>query len=101
MQRLAFDLIMVWHQGLHNPIPNFNLHLTTEVRLPKPKSERPPPMTWGQVKATTYQAQQQLNQASLQQTPENLVAAAFSIITANSLHDPRQLEEAGTGTGWN
>uniref|UniRef100_A0A8C6Y9U8 Uncharacterized protein n=1 Tax=Naja naja TaxID=35670 RepID=A0A8C6Y9U8_NAJNA len=56
-----------------------------EVRLPKPKSERPPPMTWGQVKATTYQAQQQLNQASLPQTPENLVAAVFSIITANSV----------------
>uniref|UniRef100_A0A8C6VJZ2 Uncharacterized protein n=1 Tax=Naja naja TaxID=35670 RepID=A0A8C6VJZ2_NAJNA len=46
-----------------------------------PKSERPPPITWGQVKATTYQAQQQLNQASLPQTPENLVAAVFSIIT--------------------
>uniref|UniRef100_A0A8C6X697 Uncharacterized protein n=1 Tax=Naja naja TaxID=35670 RepID=A0A8C6X697_NAJNA len=44
-----------------------------QVRLPKPKSERPPPITWGQVKATTYQ------------TPENLVAAVFSIITANSV----------------
>uniref|UniRef100_A0A8C6XS30 Uncharacterized protein n=1 Tax=Naja naja TaxID=35670 RepID=A0A8C6XS30_NAJNA len=55
------------------------------VRLPKPKSERPPPITWGQVKAITYQAQQQLNQASLPQTPENLVAAVFSIITANSV----------------
>uniref|UniRef100_A0A8C6XBI1 Uncharacterized protein n=1 Tax=Naja naja TaxID=35670 RepID=A0A8C6XBI1_NAJNA len=76
---------MAWHQGLHNPIPNFNLHLKTEVRLPKPKSERAPPITWGQVKATTYQAQQQLNQASLPQTPENLVAAVFSIITANSV----------------
>uniref|UniRef100_A0A8C6X6F0 Uncharacterized protein n=1 Tax=Naja naja TaxID=35670 RepID=A0A8C6X6F0_NAJNA len=42
-----------------------------KVRLPKPKSERPPPITWGQVKATTYQ------------TPENLVAAVFSIITSD------------------
>uniref|UniRef100_A0A8C6YBN9 Uncharacterized protein n=1 Tax=Naja naja TaxID=35670 RepID=A0A8C6YBN9_NAJNA len=50
-----------------------------------PKSEHPPPITWGQVKATTYQAQQQLNQAFLPQTPENLVAAVFSIITANSV----------------
>uniref|UniRef100_A0A8C6XE57 Uncharacterized protein n=1 Tax=Naja naja TaxID=35670 RepID=A0A8C6XE57_NAJNA len=83
---------MVWHQGLHNPIPNFNLHLKTEVHLPKPKSECPPPITWGQVKATTYQAQQQLNQASLPQTPENLVAAVFSIITANSVIDEETAE---------
>uniref|UniRef100_A0A670ZD58 Uncharacterized protein n=1 Tax=Pseudonaja textilis TaxID=8673 RepID=A0A670ZD58_PSETE len=74
---------MAWHQGLHNPIPDFNLHLNTEVRLPR--STRPQPITWGQVKSTTYQAQRQLQQASLPQTPENLVAAFFAIITANSV----------------
>ncbi|XP_060550034.1 uncharacterized protein LOC117674936 isoform X2 [Pantherophis guttatus] len=77
----TFDPIMAWHQGLHNPIPNFNLNLKTEVHLPK--HQRPLPITWRQVKATTYQAQQQLAQANLPQTPENLVAAVFAIITAN------------------
>uniref|UniRef100_A0A670YED4 Uncharacterized protein n=1 Tax=Pseudonaja textilis TaxID=8673 RepID=A0A670YED4_PSETE len=39
--------------GLHNLILDFNLHLNTEVRLPR--SKRPQPITWGQVKSTTYQ----------------------------------------------
>uniref|UniRef100_A0A670ZEI2 Uncharacterized protein n=1 Tax=Pseudonaja textilis TaxID=8673 RepID=A0A670ZEI2_PSETE len=82
-QRAVFVRIMAWHQGLHNLIPDFNLHLNTEVQLQRLK--RPQPITWGQVKSTTYQAQQELQQASLLQTPENLVAAVFAIITANSV----------------
>uniref|UniRef100_A0A8C5RC78 Uncharacterized protein n=1 Tax=Laticauda laticaudata TaxID=8630 RepID=A0A8C5RC78_LATLA len=73
---------MAWHQGFHNLIPDFNLHLNMEVCLLR--SMRLQPITWGQVKSTTHQAQQQLQQASLSQTPENLVAAVFAIVTANS-----------------
>uniref|UniRef100_A0A8C5S3D2 Uncharacterized protein n=1 Tax=Laticauda laticaudata TaxID=8630 RepID=A0A8C5S3D2_LATLA len=75
---------MAWHQSFHNPIPDFNLHLNTEVRLSR--SKHPQPITWGQVKSTTYQAQQHLQQASLPQTPENLVAAIFAIITVRLCH---------------
>uniref|UniRef100_A0A8D0B5F5 Uncharacterized protein n=1 Tax=Salvator merianae TaxID=96440 RepID=A0A8D0B5F5_SALMN len=49
------------------------------------EQNKAPPMTWGQVKATTLHAQQMLRQHGQEETPENLVAAVFAVITANSV----------------
>uniref|UniRef100_A0A8D0C578 Uncharacterized protein n=1 Tax=Salvator merianae TaxID=96440 RepID=A0A8D0C578_SALMN len=64
---------MAWHQDLSNPIPNFNISLHSSVRRPTAERNKAPPMTWGQVKATTLHAQQLLRQQGREEMPENLV----------------------------
>uniref|UniRef100_A0A8D0E221 Uncharacterized protein n=1 Tax=Salvator merianae TaxID=96440 RepID=A0A8D0E221_SALMN len=76
---------MAWRQDLSNPIPNFNISLHSSVQRPTAERNKAPPMTSGQVKATTLHAQQFLGQHSREETPENLVAAVFAVITANSV----------------
>ncbi|CAM4688286.1 unnamed protein product [Lepidochelys olivacea] len=85
---------MAWHQGLSNPMPEFQLTLE-ETALP-PESTRTGrkrrrrsvpnrPVTWGAVKALVAAAQRRLAADQQPETPETLFVAILAQITANSV----------------
>uniref|UniRef100_A0A8C8SND3 Uncharacterized protein n=1 Tax=Pelusios castaneus TaxID=367368 RepID=A0A8C8SND3_9SAUR len=59
---------MAWHQGLHDPIPNFQLTLNSDT-------DEKPKVTWGDVKSLVSAAQQQLLRSHQEPTPDNLLVA--------------------------
>ncbi|CAM4605202.1 unnamed protein product [Caretta caretta] len=85
---------MAWHQGLSNPIPEFQLtleetalppELTTTGRKRRRRSVPSQPVTWGAVKALVAAAQQRLAADQQPETPETLFVAILAQITANSV----------------
>nr|XP_048695623.1 uncharacterized protein LOC125632042 isoform X3 [Caretta caretta] len=85
---------MAWHQGLSNPIPEFQLTLeetalppesTTTGRKRRRRSVPSQPMTWGAVKALVAAAQRRLAADQQPETPETLFVAILAQITANSV----------------
>ncbi|XP_074981465.1 uncharacterized protein LOC142071070 [Caretta caretta] len=85
---------MAWHQGLSNPIPEFQLTLeetalptesTTTGRKRRRRSVPNRPLTWGAVKALVAAAQQRLAADQQPETPETLFVAILAQITANSV----------------
>ncbi|CAM4595167.1 unnamed protein product [Lepidochelys kempii] len=85
---------MAWHQGLSNPIPEFQLTLeetalppesTTTGQKRRRRSVPNWPMTWGAVKALVAAAQQRLAADQQPETPETLFVAILAQITANSV----------------
>ncbi|XP_074986999.1 uncharacterized protein LOC142072805 isoform X2 [Caretta caretta] len=85
---------MAWHQGLTNPIPEFQLTLeetalppesTTTGRKRKRRSVPNRPLTWGAVKALVAAAQRRLAADQQPETPETLFVAILAQITANSV----------------
>nr|XP_048707329.1 uncharacterized protein LOC125637182 [Caretta caretta] len=85
---------MAWHQGLSNPIPEFQLTLE-ETALPpestttgwkrRRRSVPSQPVTWGAVKALVAAAQRRLAADQQPETPETLFVAILAQITANSV----------------
>ncbi|XP_048700863.2 uncharacterized protein LOC125634328 isoform X3 [Caretta caretta] len=85
---------MAWHQGLSNPIPEFQLTLE-ETTLPpestmtgrkrRRRSVPNRPVTWGAVKALVAAAQRRLAADQQPETPETLFVAILAQITANSV----------------
>ncbi|XP_048695623.2 uncharacterized protein LOC125632042 [Caretta caretta] len=85
---------MAWHQGLSNPIPEFQLTLeetalppesTTTGRKRRRRSVPSQPVTWGAVKALVAAAQRRLAADQQPETPETLFVAILAQITANSV----------------
>nr|XP_048723916.1 uncharacterized protein LOC125644273 [Caretta caretta] len=85
---------MAWHQGLSNPIPEFQLTLeetalppesTTTGRKRRRRSVPNRPVTWGAVKALVAAAQRRLAADQQPETPETLFVAILAQITANSV----------------
>ncbi|XP_074982994.1 uncharacterized protein LOC125629380 isoform X1 [Caretta caretta] len=85
---------MAWHQGLSNPIPEFQLTLeetalppesTTTGRKWRRRSVPSQPVTWGAVKALVAAAQRRLAADQQPETPETLFVAILAQITANSV----------------
>ncbi|XP_074976682.1 uncharacterized protein LOC142069453 isoform X2 [Caretta caretta] len=85
---------MAWHQGLSNPIPEFQLTLeetalppesTTMGRKRRRRSVPSQPVTWGAVKALVAAAQRRLAADQQPETPETLFVAILAQITANSV----------------
>nr|XP_048718311.1 uncharacterized protein LOC125641839 [Caretta caretta] len=85
---------MAWHQGLSNPIPEFQLTLeenavppgsTMAGRRRKRRSVPSQPVTWGAVKALVAAAQRRLAANQQPETPETLFVAILAQITANSV----------------
>ncbi|XP_073179550.1 uncharacterized protein [Lepidochelys kempii] len=85
---------MAWHQGLSNPIPEFQLTLE-ETALPpestmagrkrRRRSVPSQPVTWGAVKALVATAQRKLAADQQPETPKTLFVAILTQITANSV----------------
>ncbi|XP_074985015.1 uncharacterized protein LOC142072242 [Caretta caretta] len=85
---------MAWHQGLSNPIPEFQLTLeetalppesTTTGRKRRRRSVPSQPVTWGAVKALVAAAQRRLAADQQPETPETLFVVILAQITANSV----------------
>ncbi|XP_073200005.1 uncharacterized protein [Lepidochelys kempii] len=85
---------MAWHQGLSNPIPEFQLTLeetalppesTTAGRKRRRRSVPSQPVTWGAVKALVATAQRKLAADQQPETPKTLFVAILAQITANSV----------------
>ncbi|XP_073184458.1 uncharacterized protein [Lepidochelys kempii] len=85
---------MAWHQGLSNPIPEFQLTLeetalppesTTAGRKQRRRSVPSQPVTWGAVKALVAAAQRKLAADQQPETPKTLFVAILAQITANSV----------------
>ncbi|XP_073209994.1 uncharacterized protein [Lepidochelys kempii] len=85
---------MAWHQGLSNPIPEFQLtleetalppELTTAGRKRRRRSVPSQPVTWGAVKALVATAQRKLAADQQPETPKTLFVAILAQITANSV----------------
>lgn len=80
---------MAWHQGLSNPIPDFNIHLYDEqgkVTTGRQRGgQRNAPVTWGQVKNLANQAEQLLEKTSQEKTAENSMLALIASLKANSV----------------
>ncbi|XP_044845459.1 uncharacterized protein LOC123350792 [Mauremys mutica] len=80
---------MAWHQGLSNPIPDFNIHLYDEqgkVTTGRQRGgQRNAPVTWGQVKNLANQAEQLLEKTGQEKTAENYMMALIASLNANSV----------------
>uniref|UniRef100_A0A452ITP9 Uncharacterized protein n=1 Tax=Gopherus agassizii TaxID=38772 RepID=A0A452ITP9_9SAUR len=78
---------MAWHQGLNNPIPDFNQLLTTTVTLSQERRRGTPnaPVTWGQIKSLSQQAERLLEQQEKEKTPENLLTALIACLNGSVL----------------
>ncbi|XP_039213847.1 solute carrier family 2, facilitated glucose transporter member 11 isoform X2 [Crotalus tigris] len=75
---------MLWHQ-VQNPIPEMKQVTLQTAQHPFRSRHRSWPTTWGNVKNLTSKAQEVLRQQEKEPTPENLCAAIFVVLTANSL----------------
>ena len=85
---VVWNLIMSWHQGLQDPLPEFRL-LTTQMTppgLPLLGNNHPPAadITWGDVKCLTSRAEIALVNTGTPITPENNLLSLLATITANS-----------------
>ncbi|XP_073209187.1 uncharacterized protein [Lepidochelys kempii] len=85
---------MAWHQGLSNPIPEFQLTLeetalppesTTAGRKRRRRNIPSQPVTWGAVKALVATAQRKLAADQQPETSKTLFVAILAQITANSV----------------
>ncbi|XP_073206936.1 uncharacterized protein [Lepidochelys kempii] len=85
---------MAWHQGLSNPIPEFQLTLeetalppesTTAGRKRRRRNVPSQPVTGGAVKALVATAQRKLAADQQPETPKTLFVAILAQITANSV----------------
>ncbi|CAI5799393.1 Hypothetical predicted protein [Podarcis lilfordi] len=82
---------MAWQQALPNPIPQFDCQLQiAQDAAPSPprtrkRGNRNGPVTWGQIKSLSFQAEQLRKEKQLEATPDNLLLCLISCLNINSM----------------